>query len=207
MCCADRNTQFSNSALWISWPRPVRSRSRSAASTPIAPNMPPMMSLTDVPARSGRPLGPGHVREPAHHLHHFVERKTLFVRPRQESLVRNVDQPRKLLRQRFVVEPERRHEAGPEILEHHVGLADQLEGARLALRRVDVEHDALLVAVERAEKADAEPGQLARLVAARRLDLDDFGAQVGEDHSARRSHDHVREFDDADAVERQRICG
>ena len=58
MCWALRNTQFSNSALWISWPRPVRSRSRSAASTPIAPNMPPMMSLTEVPARSGRPFGP-----------------------------------------------------------------------------------------------------------------------------------------------------
>ena len=37
---------------------PVRSRSRSAARTPIAPNMPPMMSLTEVPARSGRPGGP-----------------------------------------------------------------------------------------------------------------------------------------------------
>ena len=58
MFCAERNTQFSNSALCTSWPRPVRSRSRSAARTPIAPNMPPMMSLTDVPARSGRPGGP-----------------------------------------------------------------------------------------------------------------------------------------------------
>ena len=58
MFCADRNTQFSNSALCTSWPRPVRSRSRSAASTPIAPNMPPMMSFTELPARSGRPTGP-----------------------------------------------------------------------------------------------------------------------------------------------------
>ena len=58
MCWDERNTQFSNSALCTSCPLPVRSRSRSAASTPIAPNMPPMMSLTEVPARSGRPTGP-----------------------------------------------------------------------------------------------------------------------------------------------------
>ena len=58
MCWEDRKTQFSNSALCTSWPRPVRSRSRRAASTPMAPNMPPMMSLTLVPARSGRPTGP-----------------------------------------------------------------------------------------------------------------------------------------------------
>lgn len=58
MCWAASRQQFSNSALWISWPRPVRARSCSAASTPMAANMPPMMSLTEVPARSGRPLAP-----------------------------------------------------------------------------------------------------------------------------------------------------
>jgi hypothetical protein len=58
MCCATRNTLFSNSALCTSrHGRWLRAR-RSAASTPIAPNMPPMMSLTLVPARSGRPSGP-----------------------------------------------------------------------------------------------------------------------------------------------------
>ena len=88
-----------------------------------------MMSLTDVPARSGRPFGPGHVRQAAHHLHDLVERQAVFVRPGQEALVRNVDQPRKLLRQRCVVEAERRHQAGAEVLEHHVALADQLERA------------------------------------------------------------------------------
>ena len=58
MCCADESTQFSNSPTCTSWPLPVRSRSASAASAPITPNMPPMMSLTDEPARSGRPGGP-----------------------------------------------------------------------------------------------------------------------------------------------------
>ena len=36
----------------------VCSRSRSAASTPMTPHIPPMMSLTEVPARIGWPGGP-----------------------------------------------------------------------------------------------------------------------------------------------------
>ena len=39
-------------------PTPVTWRSLSAASTPMAPNMPPMMSFTELPARNGRPTGP-----------------------------------------------------------------------------------------------------------------------------------------------------
>src|SRR5216683_2103241 len=68
---------------------------------------------------------------------------------------------------------------------------------------MNVDDDTLLVAVERAEEADAEPGKAARLVAARRLDLDHFGAEVGEDHPARRPHHHVRELGDANAFERE----
>jgi hypothetical protein len=37
---------------------PLRSRCFSASTVPKAPNMPPMMSTTEVPARNGRPLGP-----------------------------------------------------------------------------------------------------------------------------------------------------
>jgi hypothetical protein len=58
MCWATRKTLFSNSALCTAWPLPLFSRAASAASTPIAPNIPPMMSLTLLPARSGRPSGP-----------------------------------------------------------------------------------------------------------------------------------------------------
>ncbi|MNI89605.1 hypothetical protein D3C73_1470250 [compost metagenome] len=58
MCWAASSTQFSYSALCTSRPTPVLLRSLSAASTPMAPNMPPMMSFTELPARSGRPTGP-----------------------------------------------------------------------------------------------------------------------------------------------------
>ena len=55
MCWATRNTLFSNSAACTSWPRPVCARCISAAIAPIAPNKPPMMSLTLEPARKGSP--------------------------------------------------------------------------------------------------------------------------------------------------------
>ena len=58
MCWATRKTLFSNSADCTSQPSPVSSRWRSAAMAPMAPNMPPMMSLTLVPARSGSPARP-----------------------------------------------------------------------------------------------------------------------------------------------------
>jgi hypothetical protein len=58
MCWPTRNTLFSNRALCTSWPRPVMPRWISAPSAPMAPNMPPMMSFTLVPARSGSPERP-----------------------------------------------------------------------------------------------------------------------------------------------------
>jgi hypothetical protein len=107
-----------------------------------------------------------------------------------------------LLRQGLVVEAQFGHQARTEVLEHHVALLDQFERGRMALGRLDVEHDALFVAVERTEEADAETRQLARLVASRRLDLDDLGAEVGQDHPAGRAHHHVREFDNPHALQR-----
>ncbi len=55
------------------------------------------------------------------------------------------------------------------------------------------------------EEAGARTGEIARGVAlAGRFDLDDLGAEIREHQPAARSHDHVRELDDADAFERQR---
>src|SRR5204863_7017278 len=103
----------------------------------------------------------------------------------KKSLVRGVDQARKLFAQGRVVETQRRHQARPEILDHDVRLADQLQRRRVTFGRVDVEHNAFLVAIEGAEEADPKSWQLARLVAAGWLDLDDFRTKVGKDHSER----------------------
>jgi len=64
-----------------------------------------------------------------------------------------------------------------------------------------VHRNALLVAVEQRVKARAAAQQLAGAVACQWLDLDDLGAQVAQHHAAGRAHDHVGEFDDADASE------
>ena len=58
MCWPTRKTLFSNRAESTSCPRPVMPRCISAAMAPMAPNMPPMMSLTLLPARSGSPGRP-----------------------------------------------------------------------------------------------------------------------------------------------------
>ncbi len=159
-----------------------------------------------VDRRAGTQRAPGrtgHVRQPAHHLHDFVQRQAVLVRPRQEALVRHVDQVRVVRRQRGIVQPELLHQPGAEVLQHHVALAGQLAGGGAALIGGDVEHHAFLVAVEGPEQADARSGQAARLVAAGRLDLDDLGAEVGQDHAARGPHDQMGEFEHADAGKRQ----
>jgi hypothetical protein len=79
-----------------------------------------------------------------------------------------------------VVEAERSHQARTEVLEHDIALADQLRCGGAPLGRLDIEDDALLVAIEGAEKTDAQAGQRSRLVAARRLDLDDLRAHAGQ---------------------------
>ena len=58
MCVETSHAAFSKRPLCTYWPLPVRSRSRNAARIAMAPNMPPIMSLTGAPARSGLPTGP-----------------------------------------------------------------------------------------------------------------------------------------------------
>jgi hypothetical protein len=58
MCCATRKHVVLEQRALHRLAAPGAFALGSAASTPMAPNMPPMMSLTLVPARSGRPSGP-----------------------------------------------------------------------------------------------------------------------------------------------------
>ena len=202
MCCATRNTLFSNSELCTCWPRPVRSRCASAAIAPIAPNMPPMMSFTLAP-RSGRPSS-RHVREAAHHLHHFVERGAMLVRPRQEALVRHVHEARIQRMQRRIAEAEPVHRAALEVLAEDIRRRNEPQHDLQPARILHVDGEALLVAVEHPEEARAGTAQRARAVARDRFDLDDLRAEIGEQHPAGRTHHHVRHLDHARARVRQR---
>jgi hypothetical protein len=71
-----------------------------------------------------------------------------------------------------------------------------------ARRCVQINAHAFLVAIEHREKARTGAQQAARAVACYGLDLDDFGAHVGQHHAAGRAHDHVGEFNDAQAGKR-----
>jgi hypothetical protein len=96
---------------------------------------------------------------------------------------------------------------GPEILDHHVGRAEEVLHQRPAVFRLQVDGHTLLVAVDgqviRAPAVD-EGGPGARVVAvARVLDLDHLRAHVPEQHRAQRTSEHAGEVDDLETAQRQ----
>ena len=118
-----------------------------------------------------------------------------------------VDEAWVALGERFVGEAEALHDAGGEVLDEHVRLFGQAHDRLFAAGRLEVEHEAALVAVEAG--VIAAEGALGVVVgegageaghlAAGRLDLDDVGAEVGEEHRAVGAGEGLGEVEDADA--------
>ncbi len=101
------------------------------------------------------------------------------------------------------------HRRGPEVLDDHVGLLDHLDEDVLGLLVLEVQDDPLLVAVQADEVAaeilvhlTGEGPELPGVVAVGRLDVDDLGPEVGEDHRCRGGRQHVAQVDDADSFQR-----
>ena len=150
----------------------------------------------------------GHIGQSAEHLHDLVESGPVPVGTGEEPFEGAVDEPGIARGELLVSESDRVHLSDAEVLQQDIGGVDEVEDAVTVGRLGDIELDAVLVAVERGEQPGSGPGQVAGLVAGSAgFDLDDFGAEVGEDHPAAGPHDHVRELDDADAFERQRFGG
>ena len=126
---------------------------------------------------------------------------------------RAVDQARVQGKAGLVVQPQATHHARGEVLDQHVGAADEVARQRQPLRGLQVQRDALLVAVAPDEGCALVQlrvhGRIAaRVVAAdRRLDLDHLGAHVGQDHGRQRPRDEVREVHHPDAVQRMGCAG
>ncbi len=124
---------------------------------------------------------------------------------------REVDQLRIFRREARIVEAVLLQHAGPEVLDHALGIGQQLVHDRLAIGLGEVERDALLAPVVGHEEVafavgatGARTGALARVVAAIGiLDLDHLGAHVREHLGAHGTRDHAGEIDDANAVERR----
>src|SRR4029079_14585008 len=116
-----------------------------------------------------------------------------------------IDQPRIETLNRFVVETEALHHAFLIVLEEHVGNRNEPARDFDALFRFQVEHDAFLIYVDpqRFVRVGSGAGlhpEAAKLIALRRLDLDDLGAEMAQKHRAERPGQGVREVDYADIL-------
>src|SRR5690606_14632198 len=100
--------------------------------------------------------------------------------------------------------------AGAEVLDQHVGVPDQCHQPVQAVRRLQVEHDAVLVAVVRGELGGVlttGPFPAPHRVAGGRLDLGHLGTEVGEDLAGVRPGDVLTELDHAQPGERTSVGG
>ena len=112
--------------------------------------------------------------------------------------------------QRGGVEAEPVHHAGPEALEDDVRARHQLEEQLATARCLEVEAQRALVAVDGGEHRRAALVQRrhpAHVVAAVEvLDLDDVGAEAGEDHGGERTGQKTAEVEDAHTAEGHRVA-
>ncbi len=108
-------------------------------------------------------------------------------------------------------QPFGRHPPGAEVFDHGVGAIDETQEDLASLRRADIERDRALAAVGILEGERGLAflrGTIAEVVAgARALDLDDVGAEVGENRGRKRPGDYPAEIEDANSFEHARRHG
>ncbi len=103
-------------------------------------------------------------------------------------------------------EPQAIHSAGPVVLDHDIALAHDAPSDFPVARLFEVKGDRTFAAIERGEVL-AEPigvwRPLPEHVAVLRLDLDDVGPHIGQQHSAKWAGGNIAEFRHQDAGKRQ----
>src|SRR2546427_255050 len=121
---------------------------------------------------------------------------------------RTVDQLRIPHREPIVVRPEAGHDAGSELLDHHVRAADQLPKDLLALGGLQIDREGPLSAVhhrERVRDVVDDRRNRAHVVAQLRvLDLDDVGTEIAQELRAERAREETREIQERDPIEGRR---
>ncbi len=158
----------------------------------------------------GHVVAPRRVRreEPGASLGDEVVRRRVRERPRLAERAHASDHEHWM---RFVhglpVEPEPRGPLAREVVQHDGGAAKKLRARLQPVGRLEVGDDGALPAVQRDEVA-ADAGRdghdVAVAVPGGRLDLDDVGAEICEEHAAERPGDVLRVLDDAHAFKRER---
>ncbi len=107
--------------------------------------------------------------------------------------------------QRLPAEPEPLHGSGAEVLDDHVGTAQQIVEHGAPARVLQVEGEALLVGVEEEEAPAIDAGPVGEPdpvgLAGQGLHLDDLGPQPGEQLRARGAGFVLGQIDDPDTVQ------
>ena len=159
-------------------------------------------------AHQARPLrvGPGlHGGQAAQRLDQRVENRLVGEGALEaEAGDGDVNQARVDLPQGVVAQTEAVGDAGAEVLQEDVGIANQALHRLQPLRGLEIEGDGALVAVvveERGGEAVTPGRHLAGVIAAPgHFHLDHVGALVGQDHAAQRPGDHGGQIDDPEAL-------
>ncbi len=157
--------------------------------------------------------------QPAHALRNDVVRGPIRVRARagariSEAANRGIDQGGIDFAQPLVADSRAIHHAGIRILDERVRGFHQPENRFAAGVALDVEHDAALVAIDAGEisavvAAFAIGGMRSEAsahVAAGRLDLDNVGAEVRQQHRAIGTGQRLRQIEDANIRQRSGAC-
>ena len=169
-------------------PRPVRSRWNSAALIAANRWMPPEKSTNAAPPLVGGPSGsPVAEARAGHRLHGDVHGGHVRVGARGPvALAGGHDQARVVGQEPLRAELQAFHGARREVLDEHVGGLHEVEQRLAAGIGLEVEHHAALVGVEHHELVglDRVVRAEAQRLTARRLDLDDVGAELCEKQPA-----------------------
>src|SRR6516165_6493638 len=168
----------------------------------------PCAEIVDRDPDPDRPL-PGQAgdrHQPAHALGDLVDARALRVRPALAKAGNAaIDDAWIDLFDRFIIDAEPVFHLRAEILDDDVGLLRQPEKDRLALLALQVERQAPLVAMQVLEIEALAPraGNIAPRFA-RRLDLDDIGAPIGELAHRGRPGASMTQIENGKTGERQR---
>ena len=181
------STSDSSRLMSITWPSPVRSRWRSAASTAKAPRMPVTSSARAIGGRVGGPVRlAGGVRQRGHAFSHGAEPGAVGVGAGLPVAGHPQHHQAGVLRQqhRLGVEAQPLQRPGPEVLDQHVGAAHQSQQHLAPLRRLQIDLDRPLVPAHLAPVEAVLSVALAQVAGAvtgvRPLHLDHVCAEVGQ---------------------------
>ena len=161
-----------------------------------------------------RPVGlAGYAHDPRHALDKKVVAGSFRVGPGlTETSHRAINEPRVEAVKRIVVEAELGEPADLEVLDQDIRARRKPAHDFAAPIGCEVGDNRALAAIARVEiggrrlaiRLDKRRSPGARFVAARALDLDDVGAEIGQRLARRRAGEHARELDDAQAGKRAR---